>query len=95
MHPLALGLLTSRHVLSGVDRQPRERAVHHRDVAEIADPGSRPPHQCRKDRDRGRHPTAGEVSYLHSGDGRPPVLLADDPQHARVADVVGVVAGDL
>src|SRR4051794_33853010 len=44
-----------------------------------------------QDRDDRQHPAAGEIADLHAGYGGTRALFADDAEHARVSDVIGVV----
>jgi hypothetical protein len=80
-------------VLAGDHREPRERAVGHRDVDELALAGAVALTQRGEDPEGGHQRAAAEVGDLAGGLDRRPVALAGQAEQPDEAEVVHVVAG--
>ena len=74
-------------------REPRQRAVGHRDVDELALAGAVALAQRDEDPDRGHQRPAAEVGDLARGLHRRPVALAGQAEQPDEPEVVHVVAG--
>jgi hypothetical protein len=84
----ARGDLVEQHVVD----VPRDHAVEHADVDRLAASGRVARQQRRQDPDHRHQRAAADVGDLHAGDDRRLILLADEVQHAAVAEIVDVVS---
>ena len=87
------GTLLLAEVARDHHRQPRERAVGHRDVDELALARALALAQRGEDPDRRHQPAAAEVGDLAGGLDRRAAAPAGQPEQAGERQVVGVVTG--
>ena len=73
--------------------EPRQDAVGHRDVAELAATGLLSHPQRDEDRDDGMHAAATQVTDLKSGRPRPGCRMTAERQRTGIGHVVDVVPG--